>query len=69
MILEQRISLTGRSPETGDLRCNIGFAPVLSTGKKIQRLDVSQICQKTAGTKRQNCHCNGCRVSTQNKGA
>ena len=23
-----------RSPETGDLRCNIGFAPVLSTGKK-----------------------------------
>ena len=22
------------SPETGDLRCNIGFAPVLSTGKK-----------------------------------
>ena len=27
-------SLFWRSPETGDLRCNIGFAPVLSTGKK-----------------------------------
>ena len=30
-----------RSPEMGDLRCNIGFAPVFFVGKKIQQLDVS----------------------------
>ena len=37
--------------------------------KKIQRLDVSQICQKTVGTKLQNCRCNGCRIPAQNKGS
>ena len=60
MILGQRISLTGRSPKTGNLRCNVGFAPVLSTGKKIQRLDASQVRQKTVGTGLQDCHYNGC---------
>ena len=43
------VGKTGNTPKTGNLRCDIGFAPVFSTGK-IRRLDVSQICQKTAGT-------------------
>ena len=34
MILGQRIRLTGRSPKTGNLRCNIELVPVFSTEKK-----------------------------------
>ena len=40
------------------------FASVFFTGKKIRRLDVSQICQKTVGTKRQGGPYNGCRIPT-----
>ena len=58
----------GESPEKGNLRCNIGFTSVFFTEKKIRRSDVSQVCQKTVGTKRQGCHCNGWCISTQDKG-
>ena len=57
----------------GDLRRRVIYGAISDSHqyflqKKKQRLDVSQICQKTAGTKRQGCHCNGCRIPTQDKG-